>query len=102
MIRLPDLMASLDALGVKLSVELRVDAPRGIMTPALREVISEVKTPLLVELTRRRQWRELQPLRWGGSTPDDVNIQSEGACRDLERLAVILRGDGPDRSIKGD
>jgi hypothetical protein len=47
---LPDLIAALDARGVRLSTRLRVDAPAGVLTPELREALSAHKSALLAQL----------------------------------------------------
>jgi hypothetical protein len=47
---LPDLIATLDAQGVRLSVRLVVDAPSGALSPELREALAAQKPALLARL----------------------------------------------------
>jgi TubC N-terminal docking domain len=66
----PDLIASIDARGVRLSARLGVDAPAGSMTPELRDALAEHRALLLQRLVREMAWAELSPLRWGDAVGD--------------------------------
>jgi hypothetical protein len=67
---MPELMHACEALGVKLSLRLVVDAPRGALGDEHREALQAHRTALLVHLARREQWAELSPLRWGPAVGD--------------------------------
>ena len=47
---LPELVATLEARGVKLSLRLVVDSPRGVMTDQIKAVLAAHKPHLLARL----------------------------------------------------
>ena len=65
-----DLTTCLDKLGVALSLRLVVDAPRGALTPDIREALAEFKPLLLVHMAREAQWESLRHERWGPGLDD--------------------------------
>ena len=65
-----DLTTCLDKLGVALSLRLVVDAPRGVLTPEIREALADFKPLLLVHLAREEQWESLRHERWGPGLDD--------------------------------
>lgn len=67
---LPELTEALDALGVRLSVRLVVDAPRGVLTPEIRDALAVHKPLLLLRLSREAQWETLCHERWGPAIGD--------------------------------
>lgn len=85
---LPELTATLDALGVRLSLRLRVDAPRGVLTPELTAALAAHKPTLVARLAgvevepspaRGLPWDVLQHLRWGpGLTGLSPSIDFDG------------------------
>ena len=62
---LPELMDALEARGVKLSLRLVVDAPRGVVTDQIKTALAAHKPALLARLGRDAQWEALAAQRWG-------------------------------------
>jgi TubC N-terminal docking domain len=62
---LPDLVNALEAKGVRLSLRLVVDAPRGVMTDQIKTALAAHKPTLLARLGRDAQWEHLAAQRWG-------------------------------------
>src|SRR5512135_3734268 len=67
---LPELTTALDDLGVRLSARLMVDAPRGALTPELRDALDAHKALLLQRVVREMVWAELSTWRWGPAAAD--------------------------------
>jgi len=67
---LPELMDALEARGVKLSLRLVVDAPRGVMTDQIKAALAAHKPTLLARLGRDAQWEHLASQRWGPALND--------------------------------
>jgi hypothetical protein len=74
---LPELMDALEARGVKLSLRLVVDAPRGVMTDQIKTALVAHKPALvahkpalLARLGRDAQWEHLAAQRWGPALND--------------------------------
>src|SRR4051812_3295018 len=67
---LPELIADLDARGVRLSARLVADAPAGVLTPELRAALALYRPLLLRRVTRATAWDELSTWRWGRGEPD--------------------------------
>src|SRR6516165_3448036 len=74
---LPEVIAALDDRGVKLSLRLVVDAPRGAMTDELRRALAEHKPSLLARLGRAAQWEYLSTLRWGPALSDQPDAADD-------------------------
>jgi hypothetical protein len=102
---LHDLMQALDARGVKLSLRLVVDAPRGAVTDELRTALATHKPHLLARLGRDAQWEVLAAQRWGPALqepPRTAGGTTLGSCPDQytkeERIAIQTEHPGtPDR-----
>jgi hypothetical protein len=62
---LPELVEALEARGVKLSLRLVVDAPRGTLTDDIKAALAAHKPALSARLGREAQWDELSKQRWG-------------------------------------
>lgn len=62
-----DLTTLLSARGIDVSARLRVDAPAGSLTPALRDALHVHKGALLQRLVRDALWAELATQRWAGA-----------------------------------
>ncbi len=71
---LPDLMNALEAKGVKLSLRLVVDAPRGVMTDQIKTALVAHKPALLARLGRDAQWEHLATQRWGPAASDELSV----------------------------
>jgi hypothetical protein len=67
---LPELDAELAASGVRLSLRLVVDAPRGALDETLRTALAELKPMLVHRLAREALWAELADWRWGPRADD--------------------------------
>ncbi len=67
---LPELVEALEAGGVKLSLRLVVDAPRGVMTDQIKAALAAHKPTLLARLGRDAQWEYLAAQRWGPALND--------------------------------
>ncbi len=91
---LPELMDALEARGVKLSLRLVVDAPRGVMTDQIKTALAVHKPALLARLGREAQWEQLAVQRWGparddpspeviGGRPDRSRLETRGGVRPL-------------------
>jgi hypothetical protein len=75
---LPDVIAAVDGRGVKLSLRLVVDAPRGAMTDELRRALADHKPSLLARLGREAEWEYLSTLRWGPALSDQPEDLEDG------------------------
>ncbi len=62
---LPGLLATLETLGIRLSLRLVVDAPAGTMNPTIRDALAAHKPLLVSKLARDALWEELSTWRWG-------------------------------------
>jgi hypothetical protein len=69
-VTLPDLAATLDDLGVRLSVRLVVDAPRGVLSEEIKTALSAHKVLVLQRVVRELVWAELSTCRWGPVAAD--------------------------------
>jgi hypothetical protein len=83
---LPDLMVALETLGVKLSLRLVVDAPRGALTEEMRTALVAHKPMLLARLGREAEWAYLSTMRWGPALID--GNPGGDFYADDERLAI--------------
>jgi len=96
---LPELVATLEARGVKLSLRLVVDSPRGVMTDQIKAVLAAHKPHLLARLGRDAQWEQLAAQRWGPAlndqpeppenSPDPYAIAEREAIQTETSLDVI-------------
>ena len=75
---LPDLMNALEARGVRLSLRLVVDAPRGAMTDQIKSALVAHKATLVARLGRDAQWQSLAALRWGPAIDAQVERAENG------------------------
>jgi hypothetical protein len=96
---LPEVIAALDDRGVKLSLRLVVDAPRGAMTDELRHALAEHKASLLARLGRAAEWEYLSTLRWGPALGDQSGDADDhpDPCAIAERRTV-QNGSSPPES----
>ena len=62
---LPELVETLKVRGVKLSLRLVVDAPRGVMTDEIKAALVAHRGALLARLGRDAQWEQLAAQRLG-------------------------------------
>ena len=69
---LPELVEALEARGVKLSLRLVVDAPRGVLTDQIKTALAAHKPALLARLGRVAQWEQLATQRWGPALNDST------------------------------
>src|SRR5947208_300012 len=93
---LPNMLATLDTLGINLSVRLVVDAPAGVVTPEIRDALSAYKVLLLERVVREMRWAELSLLRWGPAVGDPepgIVNNRPGAAPTPAALEVVA--DGP-------
>jgi hypothetical protein len=67
---LPELALILAERGIGLTLRLVVDAPRGALTPDVRDALEEHKPMLLMGLARQAQWDALKDQRWGPAVED--------------------------------
>jgi hypothetical protein len=82
------LIATLDARGVRLSVRLVVDAPRGVLTPEIKAALADHKSLLLLRLAREDQWEALRDERWGQGICDPTpGIDYPGRPRNPDTCA---------------
>ena len=79
---LPELVEALEARGVKLSLRLVVDAPRGVMTDQIKAALAVHKPALLARLGRDALWEHLAAQRWGTAASDELSI-CPGLASDL-------------------
>jgi hypothetical protein len=94
---LPDLIAALDARGVRLSARLVVDAPAGVLTPELRDALAAHKPLLLQRVVREMVWAELSPLRWGPARGDPTpGLDNPGRRPTLDTSALALAAADPE------
>ena len=81
------LLADLDTQGIRLYPEgeqLRVDAPKGLLTPELRQALTKNKADLLKALQER------QGQDWGGRSLEHVMVMSADAFREAG-IAVTIQ-----------
>src|SRR4051794_35649655 len=93
---LPELTTCLDALDIRLSLRLVVDARRGAVTPEVKAALQAHRSALLVRLARDTQWAELTALRWGPAVGDPepgIIIDRPDPAR---KLAAPQAADDPD------
>jgi len=93
-VTLHDLKLALNARGVRLTLRLKVDAPRGALTDELRAALAVHKPHILAALGRAAQWEALEPKgdpsEPAGEGPDPyalaerVAIQSEASLEPTE------------------
>jgi hypothetical protein len=67
---LPELLARMDALDVRPSLRLVIDAPSGALTSEMRGDFKTHKPMLFVRLAREAQWQTLREQRWGLALTD--------------------------------
>jgi hypothetical protein len=84
---LHELMQALDSRGVKLSLQLVVDAPRGAVNDQLRTALAAHKPSLLARLGRDAEWEVLSKQRWGPALCNPA-ADSPDPYADLEREAI--------------
>ena len=71
---LPELVETLKVRGVKLSLRLVVDAPRGVMTDEIKAALVAHRGALLARLGRDAQWEQLAAQRWGPALSDPTHV----------------------------
>jgi hypothetical protein len=92
---LHELMHELDSRGVKLSLRLVVDAPRGKVDDQLRTALATYKPHLLARLGRDAQWEVLAAQRWGPALDEREPVDDDADPYDLsERLAIQRENEG--------
>ncbi len=79
---------ALEARGVKLSLRLVVDAPRGVMTDPIKAALTAHKPHLLARLGRDAQWEALAAQRWGPALNDPTPDDGPDPYALSERLAI--------------
>ena len=86
---LPELMETLEGQGVKLSLRLRVDAPKGVMTDQLMADLNTCKPLLLARLGKEAEWKYLSAQRSGPALNDPIpETDADDSCAVEERLAI--------------
>src|SRR5271166_6958992 len=85
---LPELMDALEARGVKLSLRLVVDAPRGVVTDQIKTALAAHKPTLLARLGRDAQWEQLAAQRWGPALNDPTPEGAPDSYAIAEREAI--------------
>jgi hypothetical protein len=101
---LPDLISALDAQGVRLSAHLMVDAPRGALTPELRDALAAHKALLLGRVVQELVWAELSTWRWGpakGDPTPGIVIDRPDRGRMLAALEAAATSESPLSGSKG-
>src|SRR5262245_38619619 len=95
---LPEVIAALDDRGVKLSLRLVVDAPRGAMTNELLRALIEHKPSRLARLGRAAEWEYLSMLRWGPALSDQPDAADDhpDPCAIAERRSVQNGSSSPE------
>src|SRR5512135_2087735 len=94
---LPDLIAILDALGVRLSARLVVDALSGALTPELRDALADHKALVLERVVREMVWAELSTLRRGPAARDPTpGIINDWPAQESSRATSDAAADDPD------
>jgi hypothetical protein len=86
---LHELVETLKAQVVKLSLRLVVDAPRGAMTDQIKSAMAAHKPSLLARLGKEAEWEHLSAQRWGPALNDpipDTDVADSYAAE--ERLAI--------------
>ena len=71
---LPELVSTLEARDIKLSLRLVVDAPQGAMTDRIKTALAAHKAALLARLGREAQWEQLAAQRWGPALSDPTHV----------------------------
>jgi TubC N-terminal docking domain len=91
---LPELVEALEAGGVKLSLRLVVDSPRGVMTDQIKTALAAHKPTLLARLGRDAQWEQLAAQRWGPALNDPTPgiIIDRPLSQDPDRLKAAFEG----------
>jgi len=95
---LSELVETLEARGVKLSLRLVVDAPRGALTDVVKTALAAHKPALLARLGRDAQWEALATQRWGPALNDPTPGDPPGALidrplsQDPARLKAVFEG----------
>ncbi len=98
---LPGLLATLETLGIRLSLRLVIDAPRGVLTNDLKAALAAHKPLLVARLAaadiqaprpEALPWDILAALRWG-TTPAPASSSQASAIR--PRGESGRRGSGP-------
>jgi hypothetical protein len=90
---LTNLTSTLEARGVRLSLRLVVDAPRGAITPELRDALTAHKPLLLHRLGREAAWGVLSAQRWGqaqGDPEPGIDIDPGTPTPTAEALGRIM------------
>jgi hypothetical protein len=86
------LLHALDDRGVRLSLRLVVDAPRGALTDELRSALVAHKPNLLARLGKQAEWEYLSTLRWGpalGERPEATDDHPDPYAT-AERRAIQM------------
>jgi hypothetical protein len=108
MMTLPELDALLSSAGIRLSLRLVVDAPRGVLTEEIKAALAAHKARLVSRLAAADAhgagrpplyiWEELSAWRWGGSTDPTpgIVIDRPDPVGRAERLARIFSEAGRD------
>ena len=69
---LAELLETLNAQDVRLSLRLVANAPDGVITTELRTALTDHKPSLLARLGREALWADLRSERWGPAIDDDL------------------------------
>jgi TubC N-terminal docking domain len=85
---LPELVEALEAGGVKLSLRLVVDSPRGVMTDQIKTALAAHKPHLLARLGRDAQWEQLAAQRWEPALNDPTPEGAPDSYAIAEREAI--------------
>jgi hypothetical protein len=84
----PDLLEQLSEHGVRVSLRLVVDAPRGALSEEIKAALATHKPLLLMHLAREAQWEALQHPRWGPAAPLPA-VAADAAWTDPNEAAVV-------------
>jgi tubulysin polyketide synthase-like protein len=86
---LSELVETLDVRGVKLTLRLVVDAPRGALTDQIKSALAAHKPSLLARLGKEAEWEHLSAQRWGPALNDPIpETDVADSYADEERLAI--------------
>lgn len=85
---LPELLEAREARGVKLSLRLVVDSPRGGMTDQIKAALAVHKPTLLARLGRDAEWEHQAAQRWGPALNDPTPEDGPEAYAVAERQAI--------------
>ena len=86
---LSELVETLDVRGVKLSLRLMVDAPRGALTDQIKSALAAHKPSLLARLGKQAEWEHLSAQRWGPALNHPIHETDVADSHAVEeRLAI--------------